>query len=206
MTDCCLVPPPPVRALEPARCPRSTPHRASGADRAGLFRQQVQTAVRQLWFCILFTWQGCSTTRSDKPSLSGRCHSAPLSKSGVWRARVALHSGIILSPVLSSVERNPFLIGNRPTERCVAGPRPGPCYNPALPRGRGPFGGRSGGRSGGRGWEDCHHGRYRATVREQSPLGGRHPEGRPRLLRSPGPGAGAEVPVDRLRRQPRPGR
>ena len=48
MTDCFLVPPPPVRALEPARCPRSTPHRASGADRAGLFRQQVQTAVRQL--------------------------------------------------------------------------------------------------------------------------------------------------------------
>lgn len=55
----------------------------SGVTRGphGLIKPRERTACWQLWFCILFTWHGCSTTRHDKPSLSGRYQSAPMSMS-----------------------------------------------------------------------------------------------------------------------------
>ena len=44
--------------------------------------RRVLTECQQLLVCILFTWQGCSTTRSVKPSLSGRIQFGPkMSKS-----------------------------------------------------------------------------------------------------------------------------
>lgn len=43
-------------------------------------RLREHTAVWQLIWCILFTWQACSTTRHDKPSLPGRYQSAPIVK------------------------------------------------------------------------------------------------------------------------------
>lgn len=81
MIDCFLTRSPPIRTTRPARCFRSTPHRASGWT-APLLKRRERTAGWQLCFCILLTWHGCSTTR-DKRTFPAR--SKPFGPVGLSR-------------------------------------------------------------------------------------------------------------------------
>jgi len=76
---------------------------------AQLIKLRERTACWQLNLCILFTWQACSTTRHDRPSLSGRYHSAPIvnehphySASGIpWHAAIIFTREVCLRQVSS---------------------------------------------------------------------------------------------------------
>ncbi len=66
--------------------------------------RRVLTECQQLLVCILFTWQGCSTTRSNKPSLSGRIQFRPQLSKKRKKGTKALgisEEGIICMPVTS---------------------------------------------------------------------------------------------------------
>ena len=74
-----LVPPQHASLGEPARfLTESGPiGREAGSPRC-LIRLRERTACWQFWFCILFTWQACSTARDVKPSLPGRFRIGPV--------------------------------------------------------------------------------------------------------------------------------
>ena len=72
-------------------------------------KRRVLTECQQLLMCILFTWQGCSTTRNDKRILSGRIHFGPkMSKSG----KLSMVSFQPNSPGLARGLLTPSIIGS----------------------------------------------------------------------------------------------
>jgi hypothetical protein len=82
----------PARWSQPESRQCTTP---SGVRRctARSIRPRERTACWQTLLCILFTWQGCSTTRHPGPYLPGRCRSAPIERTAEHRRPIPPASG-----------------------------------------------------------------------------------------------------------------
>ena len=65
----------------------TSPHRASGEVPSRRSGREGVLRVGRYKSCILFTWHGCSTTRHDEKSSSGRYQSAPIEREHSGRDR-----------------------------------------------------------------------------------------------------------------------